>query len=599
MILIGQRAFWESDSVFSLDGLDLAQIRTFLDARQIPHTEDEASALLRFTGGNPRLTELCIALYQTSPGESFGDVLAQVPNSHALLPLWLRLERRLPVAERQLLQRLSVFRSPAPIDAWRNADVETVDVETADVETADVETADALAQLIQRRLVQEDGLGGVSMLPALSEIVFAELPAETQEDLHLYAAHIREERGEYTAAAYHLHQAGQLEDAISLWYNHREDEIHRGQAATALALFEQISLRRLSRTRQKELRLLRAELYQLTGAPAQVIESLVDVDWDTHDEAQVDASLLLGRAYDRQGRSDQAQRGYAQGLAAAEKLMARTVELHVQRGLVYLHERDMQEAWLEVQKARYLAENMTGTLHEQSGRLDDALAHYESALAIAQEINYLAGVARSFHNLGNVYSRQRRLDQAVTYYTQSMTTHETMGNRVGLEVARSGIVANYMQAGRYAEAVDAAARALTFFQSVGDSFWIAVNASNLAEAHIELGHIEEAEHYAQLVLDEEAPHSHPYALFTLARVRHAQARTEDARFIFDQARRLAEMNDDRYLLAYCWEEIGKLQRAADDPNAGASLQQAIDLFQALKIHAKVAEISTLAQKDDV
>lgn len=584
MILIGQRAFWESDADFALDGLNLAQLTTLLAAMSVPHTGEDALTLHALTAGNPRMVDLCVTLFQAGSGESFGDVLAQLPQFQALLPLWLRLERRLPAPERRLLQILSVFRADAPADVWRSGEAEE---------------ADALARLIERRLVREDGQGGVSLLPALSEIVFAELPAETQEDLHLYAAQIRQERGEYTSAAYHLLKAGQLDEAVALWYAHREEEIHRGQAGAALAIFEQISLRRLSRARQKELRLLRSELYQLTGAPDQVIETLAAADWDENDTGQVDAALLLGRAYERQGRSEQTQQSYAQGLAAADKLLGRMVELHVQRSLTYLHGRDMQEAWQDVQRARYLVENMTGTLHEQSGRFEEARRHYESALAIAQETGYLAGVARSLHNLGNVYSRQRLLDQAISYYAQSMQVHEQMGNRVGLEVARSGIVAPYMQAARYNEAIVEARRALTFFGAMGDSFWVALNGSNLAEAHFEAGNVAEAESYAQMVLAEEERHSHPYALFTLGRVRAAQDKYDDAQYALEQARALAEMNEDRYLVAYCWEELGKVQRAAQDKRAArASFAQAADLFKALKISDKAAELAALSQMDD-
>jgi tetratricopeptide (TPR) repeat protein len=584
MLLIGQRVFWESDVIYPLDGLSAAQLGELLTALSIPHRAEDAAALYAYTAGNLRLVELCIALYQTDKDATFAAILDQLPQFHGLLPLWLRLERRLPLVEREMLQRLSVFRAPAPADVWRGDSSEQ---------------AEALISLIGRRLVQEDDQGGVILLPALREVVYAELPVETQEDLHAQAAQIRAERGEYTAAAYHLHCAGQAEAAVSLWYAHREDEIQRGQAATALAIFEQISLRHLSAARQKELRLLRSELYELSGAPEQVIATLQDAHWDANDAGQVDASLLLGQAYKHQGQPDRALRSFAAGLTAADKILGGMVKLHVQRGLLYLHERDMQEAWQEVNRARYLTENMVGTLHEQSGRLVDAQEHYRSALAVAQQINYLPGVARAFHNLGNVASRQRQIDEAILHYEASMATYETMGDRIGMEVARSGLVAAYMQAPRYDEAIESARRALTFFQAMGDSFWIALNASNLAEALVELGNYAEAESYTQVVLAEEEPHSHPYALFTLGRIRQGQGSLAEAELVMNQARAIAEMNEDRYLLAYCWEELGKIQRAVGNPNgAAASFAQALDLFESLKIEAKVAALRDLIQNSD-
>jgi tetratricopeptide (TPR) repeat protein len=180
-----------------------------------------------------------------------------------------------------------------------------------------------------------------------------------------------------------------------------------------------------------------------------------------------------------------------------------------------------------------------------------------------------------------------------------MATYETMGDRIGMEVARSGLVAAYMQAPRYDEAIESARRALTFFQAMGDSFWIALNASNLAEALVELGNYAEAESYTQVVLAEEEPHSHPYALFTLGRIRQGQGSLAEAELVMNQARAIAEMNEDRYLLAYCWEELGKIQRAVGNPNgAAASFAQALDLFESLKIEAKVAALRDLIQNSD-
>lgn len=132
--------------------------------------------------------------------------------------------------------------------------------------------------------------------------------------------------------------------------------------------------------------------------------------------------------------------------------------------------------------ARYLTENMVGTLHEQSGRLLEAQAHYRSALEFAEQISYPPGVVRAFHNLGNVASRQQQIDEAILHCEASMATYEKMGDRTGTEVARSGLVAAYMQAPRYAEAIEAARQALTFFQAMGDSFYIGHNPAIPATA---------------------------------------------------------------------------------------------------------------------
>lgn len=582
LLLIGQRAFWESDGVYAIDGLTEPQLATLLTTWAIPATAEEVARLHAYTSGNPRLAELCSALYLSKPQEGFTAVLDDLPQAPALLALWHRLERRLPARERRLLQALAVFRTPAPVDAWGDNNV------------SDPEEAAALSQLISRRLVRPDDQGGIALLPALRQVIYDELPVETREHYHLQAGAIRAERGEYTAAAYHLAQAEQAEAAVALWYANRTTEINRGQARAALAIFEQISARRVGAKRQKELQLLRSELYQLFGEPAKVVETLSAVAWPPTEATSVDAALLLGKALDLQGQTDAARTAYAGGLTVAADLSSKMVYLHTQRSLSYLHERDMAQAWQEANRARYLAENMVGTLHEQSGQLDAAHTHYTAALELAQTINDQAGVARNYHNLGNLACRRLQIEEAICCYNLAMASHQQIGDRVGLEYARSGLVTTYMQALRYPEVIAPAQQALTFFQRLGDSFWTALNASNLAEACTELGNLSEAERYAALVLEQEEPHSHPYALFTLGRVREQQQRLSEAELYLSQARKVAELNQDRYLVAYVWEALGKIYQSSGQMEpARAAFTQAQQAFQTLQITEKAAALTRL------
>jgi tetratricopeptide (TPR) repeat protein len=579
LLLIGQRAFWESDVNYVVAELTLAGVAALLHELGVPATATDQARLHAYTAGNPRLVALCAALYWANPSESFSALLDELPQAPALLPLWQRLERRLPAEERRLAGALSVYRTPAPADVWS---------------APDQPDAQALHELIERRLVLADAHGGVALLPALRQVIYDELPLETREHYHLQAATSRAERGEYTAAAYHLQQGDQPDAAVTLWYANRAGEINRGQAGAALGIFEQISLRRLPAKSQTILRLLRSELYQLTGEPEKVIETLGGVTWPAQAETSVDAALLLGKALDQQGRADAALATYGRGLETAAGLLNKMVQLHVQRSLTYLHERTMSEAWREVQIARYVAENMLGTMHEQSGQLDAAREHYEAALAMAQASQYLVGVAKTYHNLGNLAVRKVEVEQAITYYNQAMSTHQQLGDRFSIEIARSGLAAAYLQAARYQETMPPARQALTFFQAMGDSFWIALNASNLAEAATALGELAEAESYAQLVLTQEQPHSHPYALFTLGRVREQQQRMTEAELYLRQARQVAEMNGDRYLLAYVWEALGQVyQTTGNFPAARAMFEQAHEAFQTLRIANKVTALAGL------
>jgi tetratricopeptide (TPR) repeat protein len=584
MLLIAQRALWLGAASYELEELSDSQLADWLSALAIPHRPADVSDLYAYTAGNPRLVELCVALYQSAPGETFASVLESLPRAQALLPLWLRLKQRLPAAERELLQALSVYRSVAPADAWlRGPEAQ----------------AAALGQLIGRRLVQPDEQGGVALLPALREIIYRELPVEQREELHGQAAQVRAERGEYTAAAHHLHAAGQQEAAIELWYAQRDHEINQGQGARALALFSQISQRRLSPRHRKQLLLLRSELHELAGEPAQVALDLAEAEWPAEDPATPEAMLRLGQALEAQGQPEDALQTYQRGLDAIHALLRQGAQLHVQRSLTNLRQRDMQRAWREANLARFHAETMIGIVHDQSGDYATAEAYYHGALAHAEQAGYHAGIAQTHHNLALLAGRRQDLGAAHSHFEQALAFYERVGDQVNREVVRSNLASVYIQARQFAAALEPAAQALRFFEAMGNSVRTAQNASNLAEAHAELGNLDEAERCAQLVLRQEEPQSHPYALYTLGTVYRRRGDARSAERYYDQSRRIAEANDDTYLLAFAWRALGEVARAQHDAGrAEVAFERAIELFTRLNIPEEARETERLAAQRD-
>ena len=154
-----------------------------------------------------------------------------------------------------------------------------------------------------------------------------------------------------------------------------------------------------------------------------------------------------------------------------------------------------------------------------------------------------------------------------------------------------------MQAKRYQEAIDVGQQALHFFQSIGDSFWITVNASNLAESRFELGEYADAEALADLVMAEDEPQSHPYALITLGRIHQARDNLSAAEVLLNQARSMAKANEDPYLLAYCWEAVGNVQHAGNEQTlAQESFSKALALFQSLEIQDKIDSVKAMLQE---
>lgn len=544
LLLMGQRNVLASDVVHTLARLSVAETADWLTEAGIPFTPAHLARLDSYTGGNPRLLALCLALCRTIQPISavtLPIVLDQLPRTAALTPIWQRLQQRLDKTERGLLQALAVFRGPAPRDAWGDASLR----EGSGASSTNNEPL--VERLINYQLIHENGNGGIALLPALREVIYMQLLVEKREELHRQAGHIRAARGEYTAAAYHYQRAGQPEVAIAIWQPNADQEIRRGQAAAALAIFQQISSHRLPENLVPPLHLLRSQLYQLCGQSRQALE---EVDQIKHkpDAWLVEAAAVSGDALRTMGETDAALDRYGEGLAAAARLLQQSTWLYAKRGTVYIQRRELHQARREALMARYRLENVEGAIQGASGNYSAARQHYLNALATAEMLDDKTGIALVQRNLGVLAGHQDDIESAVYYHQQALNFYEQIGDHVSAEEVRSNLAGAYVQFKQFLAALQPAQHALTFFEARHNSYWIAQNTSNLATVYFELGDFAQAQQYAERTLEQEEPQSYPYALFTLGQVYHAQQRWGEAAAYFERVRQIAQQTEDNFLL---------------------------------------------------
>ncbi len=606
LLLIGQRAVLETDLTLALDRLPRDAIERWLRQLAIRYSTEDVTQLEAYTGGNPRLLTLCMTLHQlegasapTDPLVTAGvhaqatqsrltNTLLRLPHTPALAPIWDRLRTRLSSSERQILQALAVFRTPAPKDAWQRY------AEQVPTAPAELGLPASIERLLARQLIQEDEAGGIWLLPLLRETLYDELAVEARQRYHLVAAQIYAARGEFTEAAYHFCRGDQPDRAIELWFPERRAEIQRGQAGAALAIVEQISAHRLKRPQQKQLALVRGELYALLGEPTKVVDSLAALEWSREEPESIEALRLWGEALNLQGDALGAQEKLQEGVHVVAYLLEQHAHLHVQRGLIHLQQREMQAAWQEATRARYYAENLQGAVQANLGNYATARDHYRVALALAAEVDDTQAVARTHYYLGIAAMQQQDLAAAFEYYRAAIADYQRTGNRAQEIYVRSNLAAAYLTARDYPAAIAEAKQALAFCVRMNTPYWMAMNAANLAEAYFELGDLDHAEHYALQVIEHEEVDSYPYALFTLGSVRRRQQRLADAQQFYTQACHIAEKNEDRFLLAYAQRGLGEIYAGQGQPAlAEPAYQQALTLFRQLAIDAEVQATSQL------
>ena len=567
MLLIGQRPTLEVDLHLELTGLATPQIYELLRMRQITLTADEVEQLYRVTHGNPRLLMLCLALHER--GESMGEILAALPTSPGVIAILRRLWVRLEADERRMLQRLSVLRNPAPVHAWPEA-------------------AALLQTLVQRRLVMADGHGGVELHTALRGPIYAELAPDLRETLHVEAAHVRLAYGEFTAAAHHFNQAHHPAEAIQCWYPRRTHEIQRGQAENALAIFHEISRRGLGKNERQALSLLLAELYKLKGELEVGRAQLQQEDWRGESELNARAGALRAEFSEALGYPESALQIYGDAILTTSRLLGQLVHLRRHRSMLYLRQKQREEAWREAELAECQLHNLRGELQEEDGRYAEALVSYEEGLKLATALNDTASLALTEGNLASLYGRKQDLEQAVAFSQSAIARCREIGDVYSLAKLTMNLSYIYIQTQQFTQAVEAARTALRTFQAIGSPYYSAVSAVNLAEAYLETGELQKAEEIAYEALNLEEAQTMPYALFTLGQVRRRRKEWKSAAQHLVESARLARLNQDHYMEAYAQRTLGEIYREQEQVvEARLFLEQALALFRKLEIDDEI------------
>ncbi|NOK60971.1 MAG: hypothetical protein GFH27_549289n47 [Chloroflexi bacterium AL-W] len=568
MLLIGQRVVLEVDQLIELTGLSAAQIQQFFwHIADYRLSTGDADQLYTFTGGNPRLLSLCLAL--CSGGEPITQILATLDTAPGWLPIFDRLWRRLTTAERRLLQRLAIFRSATPQSVWDQT---------------------PLAALTALRLVEHDMAGGVLLLPVLRQAIYQDMSVELRQKLHQEAVAVRLDGGEYTAAAYHLWQGGQPKQAVQVWFPQRTLEITRGHTNAALVVFEGISRNDLGQPERKALDLIRGELRQLVGQLRQGLNELEALDWQGESEVSAQVLMLRGEFQAALGYPDAAIKSYAEGIQAIVRLQNQLVRFRSRQGRLYLHQRELTQSWQGAYRAEYDLRMLRGYLLEEEGCYDKAQQSFEEALKLAKQLQDDAGLAEAERNLAALAGRQQHLDSAIEHAERAMVIYERMGDRVNLEKARSNLSFSYVQAGQFQEAIDVGIEAYTFFRLIREPYFATVTAANIAEAAYGLNDLTKAEQYANEVLSLQEPHTYPYAHFTLGQVKQARRLWQDAYTHFEESRRAAQQNEDVYLMAYALRALGVVAAQMENlPDAQVQLAAALKLFQQMGIDSEIHE----------
>ena len=553
---------------------------------------DARAALLEKTEGNPLFVEETVRMLAECEGRPLPEFAERIPDTLQAL-IAARIDR-LPPEEKTVLQRASVIGRIF----WAGAIGELA----PEVEELD----QTLETLLLREFVLPEARSTISGETAFRfkhvlfrEVAYAGLSKSARADLHARFAHwLRERAGEelLEIRAYHLDQAAALIGELD---GGPPAELAREAAAALEAAGRRALAREANRPARKQL--LRAlELEPTLERRYQAARAA----WRLADMPVVSEEMERVRA---EAAEEGDRPREARALAAlAEVALNRDADAHEAERLAKLA---LEVADADDREPRFDALHVLYTSAWWRGRLTDAESYAREQLALAREAGRQDLESRAAVDLAGAFNSRRQYDQSAPLLARSLALAEESGSIVARGYALAALGDLAIHRGEYAEAQRQLEAARALFEESGvasmlgrvlyrlavvawyqddldraerlsresirtltpleDRGTLCESQRRLAEVLLGKGRLDEAERYAVAARDTVGPHdmsSRATTRTTLARIRRAQGREEEAEALLREAVGIFEHTEYRVFQETALGELAQLlrERGRDD-----------------------------------
>jgi len=136
--------------------------------------------------------------------------------------------------------------------------------------------------------------------------------------------------------------------------------------------------------------------------------------------------------------------------------------------------------------------NNLAQLYSNSGKYKEAIALFQKAKTIYQDIGNDLGIGITLDNIGSTYARLGQSELAISFHQQALTQYEKVGDRAGIGVALSNLGRAYASTGKQTEAITNYQKALNIAKEVRDRSTEAVVLANIGDLLTQQKQIETA-----------------------------------------------------------------------------------------------------------
>lgn len=447
-----------------LSALNRKETHDFLYSKGVPLDDGVLERAHHRLGGHPLILDMfCEALRE----KEAADLLEALPVDRVEDFLWSEIFETLSEKDRELVERLSMFRVPASTDIlkriYRQGRFWTI-----------------LKGLEKRMLIKRQN--GSYVLPSMIK-EFTYLRVTNKAELHReIAACYLEEGGPdgLLEAMYHFLQAGEQVKAGEIVARSDDvDLIEQGFLSSYMEILTQFSKSRVSPELWCSITYARGRILVLYGDTKNALkefEETLKTAETIHSEKDYAKALhQLGNIHISYGDWKKAHECFEQSL-------------HILEGLQSY--KDM---------VRTLAD--MGLFLMKQNRFKEALPYLERGKEIAEKIGYKFGLSEILRGIANFYYVQDQFDTALEYHKGSLQLAQQSMDVRGIAANHNILGLIYFNKGEYQKAITCFKKNLVISERISDIYDKILSYGNLGMVYAEMGENEDAENYYKKALE--------------------------------------------------------------------------------------------------
>ena len=510
--------------------------------------------------------------------------------------------------EKELLERISVFRQPESIGAIKKMFKENISLS-------------AIKNLINKSLLETDHKGKYWLHPLVREFAYDDL--ENKREVHTLACEYylslplpetptkKEDVQSLIEAHYHACNAKEYDKAASIIFDNKLniDLYLSGNDRTLIDLYNGL----LPKDHFKDTRLLcnikthcsvlgnLGKSYLSLGdlrKAMQYYEEALKISQEIKDKMNECQWLgNLGTPYRTMGHVEKAIEYYEKALAIAREIGDRQAEgtwlgnLSIAYNILGKIEKNIECSENALSIAREIGDqsNESNELTNLSiayrdlSQVEKAIEYSEESLVIARVIRDRKGESVNLLNLGNCYYSLKQLEKALDYYKKSLAIDMEIGymNATSISLSNIGIV--YSKLDQVEKAIEYFNKALTIEKKIGAKHNEGKSLFDIGNAYKQLGQAEEAINY------------YKKALAVAIEIRDKQrecTNSENIGIAYKQLGQAEEaINYYKKALAVAIEIRDKQRECTNSENIGIAYKDLGQIEKAIEYYEKALEIA--------